>query len=38
MSDRVAARLREPVMLMYSLWSTVSPSSSGPIEEVELIE
>jgi hypothetical protein len=31
MSGRVAVRYRrEPIMLLYSLWSIVSPSSSGP--------
>jgi hypothetical protein len=31
MSDRVAVRYRrEPIILLYSLWSTVLPSSSGP--------
>jgi hypothetical protein len=38
MSDRVAVRYkREPIMLMYSLWSTASTSSSGPREAAELI-
>jgi hypothetical protein len=38
MSGRVTVRYRrEPIMLMYSLWSTASPSSSGPREAVELI-
>jgi hypothetical protein len=29
---------REPIMLLYSLWSTTSPSSSRPSEAMELIE
>jgi hypothetical protein len=38
MFGRVAVRYRrEPIMLMYSLWSTTSSSSSGPSEAVELI-
>jgi hypothetical protein len=38
MFGRVAVRYRrEPIMLMYSLWSTASPSSSGPSEAMELI-
>jgi hypothetical protein len=38
MSGRVAVRYRrEPIMLMYSLWSTASPSSSGSSEAMELI-
>jgi hypothetical protein len=38
MSDRVTVRYRrEPIMLLYSLWSTALPSSSGPSEAVELI-
>jgi hypothetical protein len=38
MSGRVAVRYRrEPIMLLYSLWSIASPSSSGPSEVVELI-
>jgi hypothetical protein len=38
MSDRVAVRyMREPIMLLYSLWSTTSPSSSEPSEVAELI-
>jgi hypothetical protein len=38
MSGRVTVRYkREPIMLMYSLWSTASPSSSGPSEATELI-
>jgi hypothetical protein len=35
---RVAVRYRrEPIMLLYSLWSTASPSSSGPSDAVDLI-
>jgi hypothetical protein len=38
MSVRVTVRYKsEPFMLMYSLWSTVSPSSSGPSVVVILI-
>jgi hypothetical protein len=38
MSGRVAVRyMREPIMLLYSLWSITSPSSSGPNEAMELI-
>jgi hypothetical protein len=38
MFGHVAVRYRrEPIMLLYSLWSTASPSSSGPSEAVELI-
>jgi hypothetical protein len=38
MSGRVAVRYRrEPIMLLYSLWSTASPSSSGLSEAAELI-
>jgi hypothetical protein len=38
MSGRVVVRYRrEPIMLMYSLWSIASPSSSGPSEATELI-
>jgi hypothetical protein len=38
MSGRVAVRYkREPIMLLYSLWSKALPSSSGPSEAAELI-
>jgi hypothetical protein len=38
MSGRVAVRYgRELIMLLYSLWSTASPFSSGPSEVMELI-
>jgi hypothetical protein len=38
MSDRVTVRYkRELIMLLYSLWSTAPPSSSGPSKAVELI-
>jgi hypothetical protein len=38
MSGRVTVRYRrEPIMLLYSLWSTASPSLSGPSEAMELI-
>jgi hypothetical protein len=38
MSSHVTVRYRrEPIMLLYSLWYTASPSSSGPSEAAELI-
>jgi hypothetical protein len=38
MSGRVAVRYRrEPIILLYSLWSTALPSSSRSSEAVELI-
>jgi hypothetical protein len=38
MSGHVALRYRrEPIMLLYSLWSTSSPSSSGPSDVAVLI-
>jgi hypothetical protein len=38
MSGHVAVRYRrEPIMLLYSLWSTALPSSSRPSEAAELI-
>jgi hypothetical protein len=38
MSGCVVVRyMREPIMLLYSLWSIASPSSSGPSEVAVLI-
>jgi hypothetical protein len=39
MPGRVTVRYRrEPIMLLYSLWSIASPFSSGPSDIMELIE
>jgi hypothetical protein len=39
MSDRVAVRyMRDPIMLLYSLWSTTSPFSSESNKVAVLIE
>jgi hypothetical protein len=38
MSGHVAVRYRrEPIILLYSLWSTISPSSSGQNDVAVLI-